>query len=325
MSPIKSDMQGNGVYLSYLPCIHVNAQSWSTWSTPGAGGTIVLQPKFSSSRFWEVVTKHDVTHISLIPFVFKALAGQEIPANKLRVGIFGLIMPALESWLGIRVLAAWGMTETVIHATRNDYLQTYPDGSMGKPTPGYEFAIVDHETGKPCLNGETGELWVRGRRGIQLFLEYYDNEEAMQKAFTPDGWFKTGDLVALGTEGNFFYKERDKDALKVGGENVSAREVEDCVREVGGIADIAVVGQSHEMLDQVPVAFVIRGPDAPGSEDEHASAILENCAKKLADFKAPPAVHFRDPFPVATPHKVAKNQLREIADELAESGKEGSA
>ena len=325
MGPINIDMQGDGVYLIYLPFFHVNAQSWSTWSTLGAGGTIVLQPKFSSSRFWEVVTKHDVTHISLIPFVFKALAGQEIPANKLRVGIFGLIMPALESWLGIRVLAAWGMTETVIHATRNDYLQTYPDGSMGKPTPGYEFAVVDQETGKPCLNGETGELWVRGRRGIQLFLEYYDNEEAMQKAFTPDGWFKTGDLVALGTEGNFFYKERDKDALKVGGENVSAREVEDCVREVGGIADIAVVGQSHEMLDQVPVAFVIRGPDAPASEDEHASAILENCAKKLADFKVPRAVYFRDAFPVATLDKVAKNQLREIADELAESGKEGSA
>lgn len=323
MGPINIDMQGDGVYLIYLPFFHVNAQSWSTWSTLGAGGTIVLQPKFSSSRFWEVVTKHDVTHISLIPFVFKALAGQEIPANKLRVGIFGLIMPALESWLGIRVLAAWGMTETVIHATRNDYLQTYPDGSMGKPTPGYEFAVVDQETGKPCLNGETGELWVRGRRGVQLFLEYYDNEEAMKKAFTPDGWFKTGDLVALGTEGNFFYKERDKDALKVGGENVSAREVEDCVREVGGIADIAVVGQSHEMLDQVPVAFVIRGPDAPASEEEHASAILENCTKKLADFKVPRAVYFRDAFPVATLDKVAKNQLREIADELASS--EGGA
>jgi crotonobetaine/carnitine-CoA ligase len=317
MGPLNIDMQEDGVYLIYLPFFHVNAQSWSTWSTLGAGGTIVLQPKFSSSRFWEVVTKHSVTHISLIPFVFKALAGQEIPENKLKVGIFGLIMPALESWLGLRVMSAWGMTETVIHATRNDYLQTYPDGSMGKPTPGYEFAIVDQDTGEPCLNGEIGELWVRGRRGVQLFLEYYDNEEAMKKAFTPDGWFKTGDLVTLGAEGNFFYKDRDKDALKVGGENVSAREVEDCCREVGGIADIAVVGQSHDMLDQVPVAFIIRGPDAPASEEQHAAALIENCKKKLADFKVPRAVYFRDEFPVATLDKVAKNQLRKIADELA--------
>ena len=319
IGPLNIDMRGDDTYLIYLPFFHVNAQSWSTWSTLGAGGTIVLQPKFSSSRFWEVVMKHDVTHISLIPFVFKALAGQEMPAHKLKVGVFGLVMPSLESWLGLRVMAAWGMTETVIHATRNDYCQIYPDGSMGKPTPGYEFAIVDPDTGRPCGEGETGELWVRGRRGIQLFLEYYDNEEAMRKAFTEDGWFKTGDLVALGAEGNFFYKDRDKDALKVGGENVSAREVEDCCRQVGGIADIAVVGRSHEMLDQVPVVFVIRGPDAPASEAEHAAAIIACCEANLADFKVPRAVHFLDEFPVATLEKVAKNRLRELADELAVS------
>ncbi len=316
MGPINIDMKTDDTYLIYLPFFHVNAQSWSTWTTLGAGGTIVLQPKFSSSRFWEVVLKHDVTHISLIPFVFKALGGQPVPDHKLKVGIFGLIMPHLESWLKLRILAAWGMTETVIHATRNDYMQTYPDGSMGKPTPGYEFAIVDPDTGRPCDKGEIGELWVRGRRGIQLFLEYYDNEEAMSKAFTEDGWFKTGDRVVLGEEGNLFYKDRDKDALKVGGENVSAREVEDCCREVGGIADIAIVGKHHEMLDQVPVAFVIRGPDAPASEEEHAAAIMANCKTKLADFKVPRAVYFRDEFPVATLDKVAKNKLREIADEM---------
>lgn len=313
------DMDGDGVYLIYLPFFHVNAQSWSTWSTLGAGGTIVLQPKFSSSRFWEVVTKHDVTHISLIPFVFKALAGQEIPEHKLRIGVFGLIMPALESWLGLRVMSAWGMTETVTHATRNDWNQTYPEGSMGKPTPGYEFMIVDPESGRPCMNGETGELWVRGRRGIQLFLEYYDNDEANAKAFTEDGWFKTGDLVALGAEGNFFYKERDKDALKVGAENVSSREVEDCIRALPGIGDLAVVGQKHDMLDQVVVAFVIRGPDAPESEEEHAAMIIDHCAANLADFKVPRAVYFRESFPVATLDKVAKNKLREIADELADA------
>lgn len=316
VGPLNIDMQGDDTYLIYLPFFHVNAQSWSTWSTLGVGGTIVLQPKFSASRFWEVVTKHDVTHISLIPFVFKALAGKPMPEHKLKVGIFGLIMPHLEEWLGLRVMAAWGMTETVIHATRNDYHQHYPDGSMGKPTPGYEFAIVDTETGQPCREGEIGELWIRGRRGIQLFLEYYDNEAAMQKAFTPDGWFKTGDRVLLGAEGNLYYKDRDKDALKVGGENVSAREVEDCCREVGGIAEIAVVGRAHEMLDQVPVAFVIRGHDAPASEEEHAAAIIAHCKARLADFKVPRAVHFRDEFPVATLDKVAKNRLRELADEL---------
>ena len=316
MGPANIDMNGSDTYLIYLPFFHVNAQSWSFWTTLGAGGTVVLQPKFSASRFWDVVMKYGVTHISLIPFVFKAIGGQPVPKHKLKVGVFGLIMPDLEKWLGLRVMAAWGMTETVIHATRNDWLQTYPIGSMGKPTPGYEFAIVDPDTELPCRDGETGELWIRGRRGVQLFLEYFDNPEAMKKSFTEDGWFKTGDRVVLGAEGNFFYKERDKDALKVGGENVSAREVEDCCREAGGIADIAVVGRKHEMLDQVPVVFVIRAPDEKRSESEQAAAILEKCKAKLADFKVPRAVYFRDEFPTATLEKVAKNRLREIADEM---------
>lgn len=316
MGPANIDMKGDDTYLVYLPFFHVNAQSWSFWTALGAGASVVLQPRFSASRFWEVVLKHDVTHISLIPFVFKAVAGQPVPKHKLKVGVFGLIMPDLEKWLGLRVMAAWGMTETVIHATRNDWLQTWPAGSMGKPTPGYEFAIVDPDTGKPCREGEVGELWIRGRRGIQLFLEYYDNEEAMKKSFTEDGWFKTGDRVVLGAEGNFFYKERDKDALKVGGENVSAREVEDVCREVGGIADVAVVGRKHEMLDQVPVAFVIRMPGEKRSLAEHAEAILAQCRARLADFKVPRAVYFRDEFPTATLEKVAKNKLREIADAM---------
>ena len=241
---------------------------------------------------------NELLNLAGIPFVFKALAGQPIPEHKLRIGVFGLIMPALESWLGLRVMSAWGMTETVTHATRNDWHQTYPEGSMGKPTPGYEFLIVDPDSGQPCMNGEIGELWVRGRRGIQLFLEYYDNEEAMEKAFTEDGWFRTGDMVRLGDEGCFYYCDRDKDALKVGGENVSAKEVEDVCRSVPGVADVAIVGRSHEMLDMVPVAFVMKTPDAP-ADDELAANLIETCKQNLADFKVPRAAWCVEEFPRA--------------------------
>ena len=96
----------------------------------------------------------------------------------------------------------------------------------------------------------------------------------------------------------------------------SAREVEDVCRTVGGIADVAVVGRKHPMLDQVAVAFVIRTPDEKRSEAEHAEAILAACRAKLADFKVPRAVWFRDEFPTATLEKVAKNRLRELADEM---------
>src|SRR5664279_2715152 len=212
--PTNIDMTTGDSYLIYLPFFHVNAQSWSIWTTLGVGGKVVMQPKFSASRFWEVIAKHAITHISLIPFVFKAIADQPVPEHTVKVGVFGLVMPELEAWLGMRVVAAYGMTETVIHAVHGNQFEHYPRMSMGKPTPGYEVAIVDPQTGDLCGEGQIGELWMRGTRGIQLFLEYFHNDEANAKAFTEDGWLRTGDLMHLGPDGNLIYDERDKDALK---------------------------------------------------------------------------------------------------------------
>lgn len=320
VGPSNISMEPDDTYLVFLPFFHVNAQSWSIWTTLGVGGTVVLQPKFSSSRFWEVVTKHHVTHLSLIPFVYNALAGQPIPEHSVKVGVFGLVVPELEQWLGFRVVPAYGMTETVIHATNDNPGRMCPKGSMGKPTPGYELLVVDRASGELCTHGEPGELWVRGTRGVQLFYEYYDNPEAMGKSFTADGWFKTGDVVRLAEGGSFFYCDRDADVLKVGGENVSAREVEDVCRQVPGIADVAVVAQSHEMLSEVPVAFVIRGPGADDDDDRLEKAVIEQCAANLADFKVPRAVYVVDEFPRATLDKVAKNKLRERADASVSTG-----
>jgi carnitine-CoA ligase len=310
-------MERDDIYLVFLPFFHVNAQSWSFWTTLGVGGTIVLQPKFSSSRLWEVILKHKVTHVSLIPF---AVAGKPIPEHTVKVGVFGLIVPELEQWLGFRVVPAYGMTETVLHATNDNPGRQVPKGSMGKPTPGYELLVVDRDTGEVCEDGQPGELWVRGTRGIQLFLEYYDNSEAMAKSFTVDGWFKTGDVVRLGEGGNFVYCDRDGDVLKVGGENVSAREVEDACRQVPGVGDVAVVAQSHKMLSEVAVAFVIKGPMAEADDAVFEKAIIERCASVLADFMVPRAVYVVDEFPRATLDKVAENKLREQADGLVGPG-----
>ncbi len=316
VGPSNIGVTGDSVYLVYLPFFHVNAQSWSMWTILGAGGTVVLQPKFSSSRFWEVVCKHGITHISLIPFVFKAIAGQPRPDCALEVGVFGLVVPELEAMLGARVLPAYGMTETVIHAIHGGPGDRVPVRSMGHPTPGYEILVVDPETGAVCTDGEIGELWVRGTRGIQLFLEYYGNPEANATSFTDDGWFKTGDRVRVGEDGAVFYSERDKDMLKVGGENVSAKEVEDVCRQVPGVGDVAVVGRSHPMLDVVAVAFVIKGGGGDDDDEALARKIVDVCRTNLADFKVPRAVYFVDDFPRATLDKVAKNQLRDLAETM---------
>ena len=197
------------------------------------------------------------------------------------------------------MVPAFGMTETVIHATTAAPYQHIPPGSMGTPTPGYEMLVVDSLTDEVLTDGRVGELLVRGTRGIQMFLEYYGNPEATAESFTADGFFKTGDRVRIGAGGAIFYSERDKDMLKVGGENVSAKEIEDLCRQVPGVRDVAVVGRSHPTLDEVPVAFVVKGPDAAAGLALERQ-IVEIAQQNLADFKVPRAVYYVDDFPRAT-------------------------
>jgi crotonobetaine/carnitine-CoA ligase len=233
--------------------------------------------------------------------------------HTLRVGVFGLIMPDLDKMFGIDVYAAYGMTETVTHCITAKSSEQLPTRSMGHVTPGYEIAVVNQDTGVLCAEGETGELWMRGTRGIQLFLEYFENDEANAKAFE-DGWFKTGDMVKMGAGGNVFYQERDKDLLKVGGENVSAKEVEDLIVAHPAVQAVAVVGKQHEFLSEVAVAFVI---PAAGDHDRDVvtGEIITTCSDNLASFKVPRAVYFVEEFPTGTLDKILKNKLRDLADE----------
>jgi carnitine-CoA ligase len=311
--PRNIDLGPDDRYLVYLPFFHVNAQSWSFFSVLGVGATAVLMPKWSQSRFWDVVSGNGVTHISVMPFTFGALMSPEKPENQLRVGVFGLLMPEVDEMCGIQMVAAYGMTETVTHCITAKPYEHLAYRSMGRVTPGYEFLVVDKDTGEIVPEGETGELWIGGTRGVQLFLEYFDNPEANESSFE-DGWFKTGDMVERGPGGNVFYRERDKDLLKVGGENVSAREVEEAITGLPGVAQVAVVGKKHEFLDQVVVAFVITTPDAPEHAELEAS-IIEHCKAHLATFKVPRAVYVVDEFPLGTLDKLLKNKLRDLADE----------
>ena len=249
--PRNIDLSTDDTYLIFLPFFHVNAQSWSLFSVLGVGATAVLMPKWSQSRFWPMVVEHGVTHISVMPFVMGALGSPDradrAHAARRRVRAdHARPRPDVRD-RGLRRLRH----DRDGHALRSpaSRQEQLPTRSMGHVTPGYEIAVVDKDTGELCAEGETGELWMRGTRGIQLFLEYYDNDEANAKAFE-DGWFKTGDMVKMGAGGNVFYQERDKDLLKVGGENVSAKEVEDLIVAHPAVQAVAVVGKQHDFLER---------------------------------------------------------------------------
>jgi acyl-CoA synthetase (AMP-forming)/AMP-acid ligase II len=105
--------------------------------------------------------------------------------------------------------------------------------------------------------GETGDLFIEGVRGVSLFAEYAGDPAATAAAFREDGLFITGDRVRLGEDGYLYFADRSKDMLKIGGENVAASEIERVIGAVAGVSEVAVVAKHHDMLDEVPVAFVI--------------------------------------------------------------------
>jgi crotonobetaine/carnitine-CoA ligase len=182
--------------------------------------------------------------------------------------------------------------------------------TTGRPAAGYGIRIL-RPNRTPVGPGETGHLECQGVRGIQLFLEYLNNPEATADSFTADGWFVTGDRVTLESDGYITFADRDKDMLKVGGENVAASEIERVIALVPGVYETAVVGQRHPMLDEVPVAFVI---PVPALEDAARAAlpgeIVAECKARLADFKVPRAVFVVDDMPRSTLEKIHKADLR---------------
>jgi crotonobetaine/carnitine-CoA ligase len=292
-----------------LPSFHTNARTYSILPTLWVAGTVVLQPRFSASRFWDVALRNKSTWHSSVPFCFKALAEQPQPDTHFfrRIGA-SANQPPFTAFLRTPTMGWWGMTETVSQGIVGDWPLPNRPLTTGRPAPGYDVAIRDAE-GQPVKPGETGHLFVRGIRGIAMFAEYMGMPEANGAAFDKDGWFDTGDRMTFAEDGALIFADRDKDMLKVGGENVAASEIERVIFAVAGVRECAVVAQKHRMLDEVPVVFVI--PDLPASAHADLEArILAACRAALADFKVPRAVHMVETMPRATLEKVAKAELR---------------
>jgi len=199
------------------------------------------------------------------------------------------------------------MTEMITLPIMDDPHHPSPSASIGRPAPGVEVAIRCDD-GSDCTIGETGELWVCGIRGITIFKEYLNNPEATASSFDADGWFMTGDRVSIDAQGYLFFEDRQKDLLRVGGENVSAAEIEAVIHQTGWVQECAVVGQKHAMLEEVPVVFVKPADDVPTDLKEK---LIKHCQQHLADFKVVRDVYIVDDFPRATLQKIAKYKLRE--------------
>lgn len=309
----------DAVSLVYAPLFHTQALAWQTLATLWVGATIVLIPKYTASRFWDISLRHGCTHTNFLPIMLHTL-GEEVPDHSYRVWMFGLETPAVEERFGVRLFCGWGMTESVIQAIANDIDHREDAGAIGRVVPGYRIRIRADD-GTDAAVGEVGDLWVGGQRGIQVFAEYYGDPEATAAAFDGDGCYDTGDRVRQLPSGVIQFVTRAKDMLKVGAENVAAAEIERVLTGCPGVRAAGVVGRPDPILDEVAVAFVVATPGA--DVGALPDAAIAHCREHLADFKVPRRVYVIDALPESLLGKIAKGELKERADELAAA--EGAA
>ncbi len=215
------------------------------------------------------------------------------------------------------VVNCFGQTEACAFLSLNETDDPYETrmNSGGMPMPGMEVEIHDPDTDEVLPAGSEGELWYRGP---MQFDGYFRDPETTAEAFDDRGFFKSGDVALLGTDGSVTFKTRVKDMLKVGGENMSPAEVEGYLLEMPGVADAAVVAYPDDRLAEVPVAYVVRTKDA-GEDLVSEDALIDPLKGQIASYKIPRAVVFIDEMPMTPSGKIRKVELRARAlEDLAD-------
>jgi acyl-CoA synthetase (AMP-forming)/AMP-acid ligase II len=206
-------------------------------------------------------------------------------------------------WPGPKICASYGLTEgggVIAFSHLDDPDEVRVRG--GRPFRGMEVRIADPETDEELPPGEVGQILARG---AGLFDGYHNDPEKTAEAMR-DGWLHTGDLGVVDADGRVSYRGRSKDMLKVGGENVSAMEVETYLLGHPAVKVVQVVGVPDPRYVEVPAAFVELAPEATATEDE----LVEFCRGRIASFKVPRHVRFVDEWPMSAT-KIQKHRLRE--------------
>ena len=215
------------------------------------------------------------------------------------------VFQRFEALTGQQIVERYGMSETLITLS-NRVEGTRRPGVVGLPVPGVEARIVK-EDGGPVEPGEVGELEVRG---VGMMTEYWGRPDETTGSFREDDWFRTGDVAQVVGGDYRIVGRKSVDIIKSGGFKISAREIEDVLREHNAVSDVAVVGVPDPEWGQAIVAVVVaeRPPDAP---DAMAEALIEFAGSRLAAYKKPRTVSLATDLPRNALGKVQKHLLVE--------------
>jgi len=318
---IHSEHTPQSRYLWTLPMFHCNG--WCTpWALTAIGGTQVCLRAVDPAEIWRLLDAESVTHLNGAPTVLVGMADAD-QAHQLETGVVVTTAGAPPSptvigrltKLGARLVHVYGLTETygpyTVCEWQDGWARLDPDQRNRKRarqgvgmvvTDGVR--VVDDNMADVPRDGETmGEVVMRGNN---VMSGYYDDEEATAEAFR-GGWFHSGDLAVQHSDGYIELRDRSKDIIVSGGENISTIEVENAAASHPAVAEVAVVGVPSEKWGERPKAYVVLARDENASEDD----IREHVRTHLARFKAPDSVEFLDELPKTSTGKIQKFALRE--------------
>jgi acyl-CoA synthetase (AMP-forming)/AMP-acid ligase II/thioesterase domain-containing protein len=295
--------------LAVMPLFHIHGLVASVLAPLAAGSSVVATPGFDGVRFLDWVeatrptwyTAVPTMHMSVLERVSRrgrpsAEAGLRLVRSS-SAALPTRVLAELEEAFGCPVIEAYGMTEAAHQMASNPLPPgERKPGSVGLPA-GPEIAVLD-ASGRILEAGEVGEVAVRGP---SVFGGYEGNPEATREAFS-NGWFRTGDEGFVDADGYLFLRGRLKEVVNRGGEKVAPREVEEILLAHPGVADAVVFAQPHESLgEEVAAAVVLRsGAEASASE------LQEFASSRLAPFKVPRTIVFRDELPKGPTGKVQR-------------------
>ena len=300
-------------FLNFLPINHIGCVVDVSCPTLAAGGSIVFMEQFSPGRSLELMHRERVNVWGSVPSVFQMQLGlpdfDQYDLSAMELILWeGAAMPEdLIRRLRVivpRLATNYGMTETlgitVLPPTDDMDLLA---NSVGAAFEGVEIRLVG-EDGAPVPAGQPGEVQVRS---VFNMLGYFNRPSETAAAFTPDGWFRTGDLAVQRPDGLYRIVGRIKEMYKSGGYNVYPREIEDVIESHPAVQMAAVVGRPDDLWQEVGVAYVVlREPVSP-------DVLLEYCRDRLANYKVPKEVTICSEFPLLPIGKVDKIALRELA------------
>jgi len=282
-----------------LPLFHIHGLGVGLQGTLLAGASAVLLPRFDPDAVLDAAAAHDATLFFGVPTMYARLAASprlgELSRLRLCVSGSAPLPPAVFERLaegsGQRILERYGMTETGMNVS-NPYDGERRPGTVGFPLPGVELRLAGD-----------GEIQLRGPN---VFGGYRGLPEATAAAFTPDGWFRTGDIGEHDPDGYLRLVGRARELIITGGLNVYPREVEDVLLEHPAVAEVAVGGVPDAEWGEVVAAWVV---PAPGSDRPAADELTGFAAERLARFKCPRQVLFVDALPRNALGKLLRHEL----------------